>query len=381
MQKIKNIEFLRVIGCIAIVLLHLFSCLKGYDSDLFRHLRYMTSDGQKAVDLFFMLSGFFFVLTLNSKQTVLDFVKKKIIRFYPVLIFVMLLYFLVSLTGAFDFAYYDNIFCLLLLDGTSLVTKSGNVGVFWYVSAMFWVLLALFYSLKVFKKEQVNLFLAFAILFCYSFLIHAKGGKINNHLLILCFVFSVKMLRAVGGIGIGYFIGEWYKNNIEKIKNYTFNIYQKIFLSVIEFMCIYFTINNLMLHRIKFKNDMIFIITFAILIICFLLKGGFFSRLLDNDFWGKISKYTYSIYMTHTLIIFTFKGLLWKPYTDYLLGHELLNIFAPIILALILGVFTYHFVEKPCAQYFKERAKSLVAVRERERESNTSSSSKICIKE
>ncbi len=368
MQKIKNIEFLRVIGCIAIVLLHLFSCLKGYDSDLFRHLRYMTSDGQKAVDLFFMLSGFFFVLTLNSKQTVLDFVKKKIIRFYPVLIFVMLLYFLVSLTGAFDFAYYDNIFCLLLLDGTSLVTKSGNVGVFWYVSAMFWVLLALFYSLKVFKKEQVNLFLAFAILFCYSFLIHAKGGKINNHLLILCFVFSVKMLRAVGGIGIGYFIGEWYKNNIEKIKNYTFNIYQKIFLSVIEFMCIYFTINNLMLHRIKFKNDMIFIITFAILIICFLLKGGFFSRLLDNDFWGKISKYTYSIYMTHTLIIFTFKGLLWKPYTDYLLGHELLNIFAPIILALILGVFTYHFVEKPCAQYFKERAKSLVAVRERERE-------------
>ena len=140
-----------------------------------------------------------------------------------------------------------------------------------------------------------------------------------------------------------------------------------------------------MLHKIKFKNDMIFIVTFAILIICFLLKGGFFSRILDNDFWGKISKYTYSIYMTHRLVFNAFKGLIWKPHTDYLLEHELLNIFAPIVLALILGIFTYHFVEKPCAQYFKERAKSLVAVRERERErereSNTSSSSKICIKE
>ena len=368
MQKIKNIEFLRVTGCIAIVLLHLFSRLKGYDSDLFHHLRYMTSNGQKAVDLFFMLSGFFFVLSLNLKQDTLDFVKKKLIRFYPVLVFAIILSFFLSLAGAFEFTYYANILNLLMLDGTGIVLKLENVDVFWYVSAMFWVLLALFYSLKIFKKEQINLFLACAIFFCYSFLIHAKGGKISNHTQTFYYIFNVGMLRAIGGIGIGYFIGEWYKKNIEKIKNYSFNIYQKIFLSVIEFMCIYFTINNLMLHKIKFKNDMIFIVTFAILIICFLLKGGFFSRILDNDFWGKISKYTYSIYMTHRLVFNAFKGLIWKPHTDYLLEHELLNIFAPIVLALILGIFTYHFVEKPCAQYFKERAKSLVAVRERERE-------------
>lgn len=353
MQRIKNIEFLRVIGCIAVVLLHLFMLLECFNSDLFYHLRIMTCNGQKAVDLFFMISGFLLVLTLNNKKSTLDFIKKKIIRFYPVLIFAMLLSFPLSLTGAFDFTFYDNILNLLFLNGTGLILKTGNVRVFWYVSAMFWVLLALFYSIKVFKKEQVNLFLAFAIFFCYSFLIHAKGGKINDHEQTFYYVFNVGMMRAIGGVGIGYFIGEWYKNNIEKIKNYKFNICQKIFLSVVEFMSIYFTINNLILHNIKFKNDMIFIFTFAILIICLLLKGGFFSKILDNDFWGKISKYTYSIYVTHILIFDTFYGFVWKPHTEYLLQHELLNIFAPLILALFLGIFTYHFVEKPCTQYFR----------------------------
>ena len=63
-----------------------------------------------------------------------------------------------------------------------------------------------------------------------------------------------------------------------------------------------------------------------------------------------------------------FTSQLKSNYSEESFDNELLNIFAPIIIALILGIFTYHFVEKPCAQYFKERAKSLVAVRERERE-------------
>ena len=372
MQKIKNIEFLRVIGCIAIVFLHFYN-VNGFlgafkDIEFINSMHISTSNGQKAVDLFFMLSGFFFVLTLNLKQNTLDFVKKKIIRFYPVFIFVILLTLLASLFRLTNFHFYDNLLCFLCLDGTGLAFKRGDVTVFWYISSMLWVLLALFYSLKIFKKEQVNLFLVCAVFFCYSFLIHAKGGKITNNTQTFYYIFNVGMLRAIGGIGIGYFIGEWYKNNVEKIKNYTFNIYQKIFLTIIEFMCIYFTINNLMLHKIKFKNDMIFIVTFAILIICFLLKGGYISRILDNDFWGKISKYTYSIYMTHNVVRFVLKNSFWVSNSEFVYAYPMFNSFIAFVLVLILGIFTYHFVEKPCAQYFKERAKSLVAVRERERE-------------
>lgn len=63
MQKLKNIDFLRVIGCITIILLHLFAIprLSGLfpDIGLYTKLQSMTSNGQKAVDLFFIISGFF----------------------------------------------------------------------------------------------------------------------------------------------------------------------------------------------------------------------------------------------------------------------------------------------------------------------------------
>ena len=68
MEKIKNIEFLRVIGCIAVVFLHLFHSEGGlnniFGNICYQHLYLITSNGQKAVDLFFILSGCLFALTI-----------------------------------------------------------------------------------------------------------------------------------------------------------------------------------------------------------------------------------------------------------------------------------------------------------------------------
>lgn len=80
------------------------------------------------------------------------------------------------------------------------------------------------------------------------------------------------MLRAFGGIGIGYFIAEWYKNNSNKIKNLSISISNKFLLTIVEFTCICFIINNLILHKINYKNHIIFIVVFGITIVPFLLK-------------------------------------------------------------------------------------------------------------
>ena len=91
MQKIKNIEFLRIIGCIAIILLHLFENARLHglfgDIEIYDKLYCMTSNGQKAVDLFFIISGFFFALKFNPAKSIWEFLKHKFIRLYPVLIF------------------------------------------------------------------------------------------------------------------------------------------------------------------------------------------------------------------------------------------------------------------------------------------------------
>ena len=91
MKKFRNLELLRIIGCIAIILLHLFNNARLHglfgNIRLYDKLFKMTSNGQKAVDLFFILSGFFFALKYNSSQSICEFLKKKIIRLYPVFIF------------------------------------------------------------------------------------------------------------------------------------------------------------------------------------------------------------------------------------------------------------------------------------------------------
>lgn len=101
--KIKNIEFLRIIACFAIILLHLFnkSRLHGLfgDIDIYNKLWIMTSNGQKAVDLFFIISGFLFALKFNVAQSIWGILKHKFIRLYPVLVFGFIAYFLMSLTG------------------------------------------------------------------------------------------------------------------------------------------------------------------------------------------------------------------------------------------------------------------------------------------
>ena len=357
MEKIKNIEFLRIIGCISIILLHFANYSNPvFDIPFYEKIYSITRNGQKAVDLFFILSGFFFAYTLNLKYNCWEFIKHKLIRLYPLMIFVTLLFFIVSLTGIIDFTFYDNILSLLCLNGTGLALKLGNTELFWYISAMLWVLLLFYFLRKNYEKKNVNLFIICLVFFCYSFLIHAKGGVINNNVQTFNRVFNVGMLRGLGGIGLGYLIGEWYKANSEIIKKKV-NFVQKLLYTGLEFVCLFFIINNLMLHKLHYKNHIIFIIVFAAVIILFLLRKGFISELLNNDICMHLSKYTYSFYMVHYFVIKSIIGYGKKYGFDFVYVHPVLYFVLILIAVTFSGVLTYHFVERPAAKYLKNAIK------------------------
>lgn len=233
------------------------------------------------------------------------------------------------------------------------------MGVFWYVSAMLWGLGIYYYLIRNFDKKKVNFVIFLIIFFRYSFMISAKGGKINNPAKTIYFIFNIGFLRALGGIGIGYFIGEWWKSEKEKIKIFTVTLYQKLVITLIEFICLYFMINNLLFHKIKFKNDMIFIFDFIAVIVLFILKKVYISQILNDSFLGDIStniaKYTYSVYMCHKLIFAILANSLWKYFSNEVYNHPILNIVYTLVFVFIFGVFTYHFVEEPCAKYLKQK--------------------------
>lgn len=362
MYKIKNIEFLRLIGCLSILMFHLCNKILNNlfsDIDIYSRLGIISSNGNKAVDLFFIISGLFFAYKLNTKYNLYDFIKRKIIRLWPVLLFIMGLSFVVSLTGIIPWNLNDNIFALLGFNGTSFILKKGqtSVGVFWYVSSMMWTLGIFYYMLKYFKIEYVNFIIAVSVIVSYSILIHVNSGQILGIEKTYYYIFHTGMMRAIGAIGIGYFIGSWYRNNEEQVKSRSLKLVNKLGITIIEGACIIFIISNLMLRQSSYKNQFIFILVFSTCIFLFLIRKGYISYFLNNskvgDFSVYLSKYTYSIYMVHFFIFQVLKNSLWKTMPEFVYIHPIINIDIAILLVLILGIFTYHCVELPCAKYLK----------------------------
>lgn len=357
MKKIRNLEFLRVIGCIAIVLLHLYNLkfLGGLqDVRFYHHMREMTHNGQKAVDLFFILSGMFFVITYKPMLSVGKFILKKIIRLYPVLIFGLVTYFIMACFGISDFDLYNDILTFFGLNGTTLIQKTVHMGCFWYVSAMLWMLLLLFYLSKNYEKKNIKLFAGLAAFFAYCFMVTLHNGKLTTYRDLYGFI-NTGMLRAIAGVCTGYLVGDWYVSHIDKIKNLVVNIKTKIVITLLEFLCLFFIINNLMLHEYRYPNDILFVLAFIGVIVLFLMEKGFISKCLDKDIFVQLSKYTYSIYMTHQIVFKILSPVFWTHNMKFVTHHPVMNFSLTMFIVLAVGVLVYHLVEYPCARYLKKK--------------------------
>lgn len=363
-KKFLNIELLRIIGCFSIIFLHFFSYIpkiSGTDLELFNILGKTTAHGYIAVDLFFILSGFFFALNLDTTKSLFEFLKKKFIRLYPVLIVMLIIAWLGhSLFGLYKMSIYDSILILFGLNGTPLYTApkygssiatGGNT--FWYVSSMLWTFTLFYYLLRNYNKKTVNLIIALLVFTSYSLLSPVERWRTGEQLILFL---NQGLCRAFGGIGIGYFIAQWYNSHKETIQNYTLSIFQKLFITLIEFMCLFFIVNNLFLHKIKYNNNIIFVLVFTLIVFLFIYNKGFISEYLNKDIFSKLSKYTYSIYLSHHYLIFIMSSYFWKTHRHFLITHPILNIGLFLSIAISFGVILYHFVEKPTIEYFKKKA-------------------------
>ena len=102
-------------------------------------------------------------------------------------------------------------------------------------------------------------------------------------------------------------------------------------------------------------NKLIFVIVFAVTMILLLCKKGIISRFLDKNIFVSLGKYTYSIYMLHLLILGLNKNLIWAKHLCWVHIHPVINLVILLTSMLLAGVLTYHFVEKPAAEYMNKK--------------------------
>lgn len=355
MEKIKNIEFLRFIFALIIVYFHFggsifkpfVNQIPFYNTGLENCL-----NAYMPVWFFFIISGFFLFLKIDKTQDYIDFAKKKLIRFMPIILFTLLLCFIASLFTPYTFLKYENIFTLLNLQCCGLTFRHGNLGVSWFISVLFWTISFYFYLYKCVDKKLFNLIVACIVFFCYAMIIHHKGMSAYKN---IYYVLNYGMLIGFANVGLGYFISNIYKENIEKIKNKTFNICQTLFCTAIEIYTFIFLFYYMCMHKLNYNNStLLFIIIFSILLWMFLIKKGYLSRLLNNDLSVFLGQFSFSIFIMHAFIIDIWKICIYNNYPQWVIQHPVANIIILSTIIIFSGVLAYYLVEKPATKYLKK---------------------------
>lgn len=352
MQKIKNIEFLRLLFMLAIVLMHYTSkSFKLIDIESIEHIARHLSNAGKAVDGFFIISGFLLYLTFKNSTTIIDFIKKKILRLSPVIIYSVIVGLVASLFGLMHFSFHS---ALMTITFTNVLTDMsvGNwngLAVTWYVSVLFWVSLLYFYLMKNFDKKYTNLVIGILSFVSYYVALKVHQGSLRDPHETFLGIINIGFLRGFGGIGLGYFIAQWYKDNYTSIENKICSVKQKWGYTLLEVIFLSAVFLELFILNSQYKYNFAIVIDMVLLFILFLLKRGYVSQFFDNNFVVNLSKYTYSIYVTHLLLFRLMKNFILNSANEWYLFPVLL------VSAIVLGVFTYHFVEVPSAKFLKKK--------------------------
>ena len=342
-ERYHNIEFLRFTFAIIIVYFHILhaNIIKyiGNNYD-YKILAKLSDNAGWIVECFFIISGYFLYKNIINSNSIdiAKFIWKKITRLWPVLIFSIII-------GVIFFKQniYPAIFNALFLQciGLSLDYK----GINWYISPLFWALILYYAIFKNFDNKKAYVFVGGICYFGYLININYCHGGFGRG--VIYNILDLSFLRALAGIGLGILIGKLLTEFIftmnEKIKYILFSIIE---ISSIIFLIRYF------LFGLKYKNAFIVIIVFSLLFVSFIRQYGILSQVLNLSIFSQLGKYAYSIYVMQQISFWILQKTLWKT---QIIENTSICILLSLIFSIILGIITYHLIEKPGYKYLMNR--------------------------
>lgn len=163
------------------------------------------------------------------------------------------------------------------------------------------------------------------------------------------------MVRALAGIGLGYFVRMLYNDYSEVLKSQFNTLKFKIIFSALEIYLFFTLFYYLCFHASSYNNVLFEVIIFLLLFICFLLHKGILSKLLENNVSSFLGKFTYSIFLSHYLIKDLWSIYIMNKCQHFVIYHPIINIVSIFIVSIIVGMLTYYLIEKPSAEFLGNR--------------------------
>ncbi len=303
--------------------------------------------GDKAVEMFFIISGFMLLYTYKDNLTIIDYLKKRIARFVPVLLFLYVAYWVLSIFTGFKFDKYGSIFNVLMISNIGITLNSGSIGGSWFLSVLLFSSLFYLCVIKYFKTRSMFI-IGVITYFSFVILVQLTNGALGGHIKTFYIIFNLGMIRGLACIGLGILLCSLYKQ-LKPAGQKLFKINTFALVSLLEIYLLIFLINNLIFHQFSYNNKLILIIAFVILFWLFLLQRGLLSKMVAIDIFPKISRYTFSIYITHLFVFRLLAYTLWKAQINV----NLIAFFT-FFISIIFGILVYHIIELPCYKFMQK---------------------------
>lgn len=254
------------------------------------------------VQMFFVLSGFVLLINYINKirnfSDIIQFIKKRILRLYPLHFFFLLLFLMIEITKYFFFIKYN------LLPNEKIFEKN-NFETFVY--NLF--LLQSFLEFHSYNTPSWSISVEFYTYVIFSIIIYLGIKKrIISLILLFIIIYLIKFKETFGAdLGIQSLLSCIYSFTIGSIFGYYF-IYKKIILNknILNFLFLLILFINIFLLFFIKKNNFAYLypVAFGLL---FYLTGHvkintLIYKIIFNKFLIFLGKISYSIYMSHLII-------------------------------------------------------------------------------
>lgn len=344
-SRLQQVDALKIALTFEILWFHtvIFFYSNLRESPFFSELNLGIVNGDKALDFFFILSGFFLFRHFDAKKTWLAFVVDRIKRFWPLIALSIFVLFSAHLLIKLPFRPYDNLFTLLLADNIGITPYGGGNAPTWWVSTLFFISSFLFYLKKYAPEAVFDLLLAFLVWFSYSFLIHIDHANLHGIAETYGYVFNVGMLRGLGGIGTGYFIQKIYSLSSPSTPS---GRGKSIVFGIVEAFLLYFMARMLVLGNPPgIENFMVYFVLFVFLLWLFLIREGLITQWLCQNAFSTLARYNYAIFIMQWPILTIIELTFIKKHPGFVLDHPILSLSSTYVLCLVGGIVSFHAIK------------------------------------
>ncbi len=256
LPKLKNIEFLRILFTLFVLVTHFFAIFK------------IDNTGGQAVQFFFLLSGYLLALTYRPERKILDIAINRYIRFVPLVVF----------GGLLSSGGWKSFQGLWMMQNTGLMGDVPNAPA-WYIAVLFWCTLFFIGMMKAFGKKQLLLILA---VICFTAMlanIHCpcKAGTPAADRLPLYGILTRGLLRGLACMSIGILLEHFCR----RVQGEHVKRAQKLVYTAAELAILTYIIWGCFDRFIMLSGFAIQVLSHVALLYLFVLKRGLISSMLE----------------------------------------------------------------------------------------------------